>query len=38
LCYINFSRPIAIAMNFAKGDIIEWKIVDKVNLAGEKGI
>ena len=45
--YINFPRPIALAMNFAKGDIIEWEIVDKdtlilkrkeVNLAGEKGI
>jgi hypothetical protein len=45
--YINFPRPIAMAMNFAKGDIIEWEIVDKdtlilrrkeVNLAGEKGI
>ena len=45
--YINFPRPIAMAMNFAKGDIIEWEIVDKdtlilkrkeVNLASEKGI
>jgi hypothetical protein len=45
--YINFPRPIAMAMNFAKGDIVEWEIVDKdtlilkrkeVNLAGEKGI
>jgi hypothetical protein len=45
--YINFPRPIAMAMNFAKGDIIEWEIVDKdtlilkrkeVNLAGEKRI
>ena len=43
--YINFPRPIAMAMNFAKGDIIEWEIVDKdtlilkrkeVNLAGKK--
>jgi hypothetical protein len=43
--YINFPRPIALAMNFAKGDIIEWEIVDKdtlilkrkeVNLAGQK--
>jgi hypothetical protein len=46
-CYINFPRPIAMAMNFAKGDIIEWEIVDKdtlilkrkeVNLAGQKRI
>ena len=45
--YINFPRPIAMAMNFAKGDIIEWEIVDKdtlilkrkeVNLAGKKGV
>ena len=45
--YINFPRPIAMAMNLAKGDVIEWEIVDKdtlilrrkeVNLAGEKGI
>jgi hypothetical protein len=45
--YINFPRPIAMAMNFAKGDIIEWEVVDKdtlilkrkeVNLAGQKGI
>jgi hypothetical protein len=30
--YINFPRPIAMAMNFAKGDIIEWEIVDKDTL------
>ena len=45
--YINFPRPIAIAMNFAKGDVIEWEIVDKdtltlkrkeVDLAGQKRV
>ena len=30
--YINFPRPIAFAMNFAKSDIIEWEIVDKDTL------
>lgn len=45
--YINFPRPIAIAMNFSKGDIVEWEIIGKdtlilkrkeVALAGEKRI
>lgn len=45
--YINFPRPIAMAMNFFKGDIIEWEIIDKdtlilkrkeVNLAGKKRV
>ena len=45
--YINFPRPIAMAMNFSKGDIIEWEIVGKdtlilkrkeVNLAGQKRV
>ena len=45
--YINFPRPIAMAMNFSKGDIVEWEIIDKdtlilkikeVNLAGQKRI
>ena len=45
--YINFPRSIAMAMNFAKGDIIEWEIIDKdtltlkrkeVNLAGQKRV
>ena len=45
--YINFPRSIAMAMNFSKGDVIEWEIVDKdtlilkrkeVNLAGEKRV
>jgi len=30
--YINFPRPVAMAMNFAKGDIVEWEIVDKDTL------
>jgi hypothetical protein len=43
----NFPRPIALAMNFSKGNIVEWEIVDKdtlilkrkeVNLAGEKRV
>jgi hypothetical protein len=25
--YINFPRPIALAMNFSKGDVIEWWIL-----------
>ena len=45
--YINFPRPIAMAMNFNKGDIVEWEIVDKdtlilrrkeVKLAGQKRV
>ena len=45
--YINFPRPIVMAMNFSKGDIIEWEIIDKdtltlkrkeVNLAGQKRV
>jgi len=45
--YIDFPRPIAMAMNFTKGDIVGWEIVDKgtlilrrkeVNLAGQKRI
>jgi hypothetical protein len=45
--YINFPRPIVLAMNFSKGDIVEWEIVDKdtlilkrrqVELAGQKRI
>ena len=45
--YINFPRSIAMAMNFSKGDIIEWEIIDKntlilkrkeVDLAGQKRI
>ena len=45
--YINFPRTIAMAMNFSKGDIVEWEILDKdtlilkrkeVGLAGEKRI
>jgi len=45
--YINFPRSIAMAMNFSKGDIIEWEIVDKdtlilkrkkVEFAGQKRI
>ncbi len=30
--YINFSRPITLAMNFSKGDIVEWEIIDKDTL------
>lgn len=45
--YVNFPRAIAMAMNFSKGDIVEWEIVDKdtlilkrkeVNLAGQKRV
>jgi len=45
--YVNFPRVIIKAMNFSKGDLIEWEIADKdtlilkrkkVNLAGEKRI
>ena len=43
--YVNFPRALAVAMNFSKGDIVEWEIIDKdtlilkrkeVGLAGEK--
>ncbi|MDP3011727.1 MAG: AbrB/MazE/SpoVT family DNA-binding domain-containing protein [Candidatus Hydromicrobium sp.] len=30
--YINFPRAIAKAMNFSKGDSVEWEIVDKDTL------
>lgn len=30
--YINFPRAIAMAMNFSKGNPIEWEIVDKDTL------
>lgn len=30
--YINFPRAIAKAMNFSKGDPVEWEIVDKNTL------
>ena len=45
--YINFPRPIAPAMNFSKGDVVEWEIIDKdtlilkrrqVELAGQKRV
>lgn len=45
--YINFPRPITLAMNFLKGDIVEWEIVDKdtlilkrkeVEIAGQKRV
>ena len=45
--YINFPRSISIAMNFSKGDAVEWEIIDKdtlilkrkgVKIAGEKRV
>jgi hypothetical protein len=30
--YINFPAPIAQAMDFAKGEIVEWTIADKQHL------
>jgi hypothetical protein len=30
--YINFPAPIAQAMEFAKGEIVEWTIADKQHL------
>ena len=30
--YINFPRAIAMAMNFSKGNPVEWEIVDKDTL------
>jgi len=45
--YINFPCPIAMAMDFAKGNIVEREIVDKgtlilkrkeMDLAGKKGV
>jgi hypothetical protein len=46
-CYINFPRSIAMVMNFSKGDIVEWEIIDKdtlilkrkeVSLAGKESV
>jgi len=45
--YINFPRAIAMAMNFSKGNPVEWEIIDKdtlilkrkkVDSAGQKGV
>lgn len=30
--YINFPTPIAEAMDFQKGEVVEWSIVDKGHL------
>jgi hypothetical protein len=30
--YINFPAPIAQALEFAKGEIVEWTIADKQHL------
>ena len=30
--YINFPAPIAQAMDFTKGEVVEWTIVDKQHL------
>ena len=30
--YINFPRAIAMAMNFSKGNTVEWEIIDKDTL------
>ena len=30
--YINFPAPIAQAMDFAKGEVVEWTIADKKHL------
>lgn len=30
--YINFPAPIAQAMDFAKGERVEWTVVDKQHL------
>jgi hypothetical protein len=30
--YINFPAPIAQAMEFAKGEVVEWTIADKQHL------
>jgi len=30
--YINFPAPIAQAMEFSKGEIVEWTIADKQHL------
>jgi hypothetical protein len=30
--YINFPAPIAQAMEFTKGEVVEWTIADKQHL------
>jgi hypothetical protein len=30
--YINFPAPIAQAMDFTKGEIVEWTVADKKHL------
>jgi len=30
--YINFPTPLAQALDFSKGEIVEWSIHDKANL------
>jgi len=30
--YINFPAPIAQAMEYSKGELVEWTVVDKQHL------
>lgn len=30
--YINFPAPIAQAMEFSKGELVEWTVVDKQHI------
>ena len=30
--YVNLPRPVADAMDFAKGEIVEWSFVDRQRL------
>jgi hypothetical protein len=30
--YINFPAAIAAAMDFERGEVVEWEIVDRTNL------
>jgi bifunctional DNA-binding transcriptional regulator/antitoxin component of YhaV-PrlF toxin-antitoxin module len=30
--YVNLPKPVADAMNFAKGEVVEWTIEDRQHL------
>ena len=36
--YINFPTAVAEAMDFTKGEIIEWTIVDKANIIAHRPV
>jgi len=35
--YINFPTPIAEAMDFQKGEVVEWAIIDRQKMELKRG-